>query len=72
MAALQNLITSDKPVSFPCLAFSSNVLLLTELTCSWPLVPYHPVLSWVWISDPSFLCSTYAQRFDKIILKKVV
>lgn len=70
MAALQNLITNDKLVSFSCLALSSDALLLRELTDSWPLVPCHPVLSWIWISDPAFLCNTFDQRFDKIILKK--
>lgn len=69
MAALQNLITNDKLVSFPCLALSSDVLLLRELTDSWLLFPCHPARSWIWISDPAFLCNTFDQRFDKIILK---
>lgn len=70
MAALQNLITDDKLVPFLCLALSSDALLLRELTDSWPLVPCHPALSWIWISDPAFVCSAFVQRFDKIISKK--
>lgn len=67
-AALQNLISHDKPVSFPCLALSSDVPLLTELTHSCLLVLSHLVVSWVWILDPSFLCSVNVQSFDRIVL----